>query len=93
MRCIIRPLLFFQSIFYVITGELSSLFHPHFGDSLPKLQQHWSQHSFPCTVFPSGAGLLIWSIIYGLEHFDGWDGSELSCIAVANIVIGNTLVL
>ena len=41
-------------------------------------------------LFPSGGGLLIWSIIYGLEHFDGWDGSELSCIAVANIVIGNT---
>ena len=87
MRCIIRPLLFFQSIFYVITGELASLFYPHFGDSCPP-QQHWSQ--FPCiALFPSGACLLIWSIIYGLEHFDGWDGSELSCIAVANIVIGN----
>ena len=39
-------------------------------------------------MFTSGLALLTWSTIYGLENFDVWDGSELSCIAVANIAAG-----
>ena len=39
-------------------------------------------------MFTPGLALLTWSTIYGLENFDVWDGSELSCIAVANIAAG-----
>ena len=39
-------------------------------------------------MFTLGLALLTWSTIYGLENFDVWDGSELSCIAVANIAAG-----
>ena len=39
-------------------------------------------------MFTLGIALLTWSTIYGLENFDAWDGSELSCIAVANIAAG-----
>ena len=39
-------------------------------------------------MFTPGLALLTWSTIYGLENFDVWDGSELSCIAVTNIAVG-----
>ena len=41
-------------------------------------------------MFTLGLALLTWSTIYGLENFDVWDGSELSCIAVANIAAGKS---
>ena len=32
--------------------------------------------------------MLVWSIIYGLEQFSEWNGSELGWIAVGNISAG-----
>ena len=43
-------------------------------------------------MFTLGIALLTWSTIYGLENFDAWDGSELSCIAVANIAAGKFVI-
>ena len=51
-----------------------------FGDKMSLITQ--------CNV-TLGLGFLTWSTIYGLENFDVWDGSELSCVAVANIAAGN----
>ena len=39
-------------------------------------------------VIIAGSGLLGWSIIYGLERFDVWEGNELSYVAVGSIVAG-----
>ena len=89
MRCIIRPLLFFQSIFYLIIGEP---FHLMFQHPVSRAQDNlcvfWRQDESNDAMFTLGLGLLTWSTIYGLENFDVWDGSELSCVAVANIAAG-----
>jgi len=39
----------------------------------------------------AGAGLLVWSIIYGLERFHGWQGNELSYVAVGSIAAGSII--
>ena len=40
----------------------------------------------------AGSVLLGWSIIYGLERFDVWEGNELSYVAVTSIVAGINII-